>query len=463
MTDQNQRWRQPILVVLWLGLCSIIAALGPQSSEAAAVLLFWTSITLLGYALIGYPLIVAAWAALRPRPYRREPVEPTVSVVIAVHNEVAHIGRKIANLLQLDYPTDRLEILVGSDGSTDGTLERLRAVSELHVRIFVLEERQGKPAVLNRLVPKARGEIVVLADVRQQFDPQVLRRIVQSFADPEVGAVSGELILAPNGSCSTVGDGAGTYWRYEKFIRSNESRIDSTVGATGAIYAIRKALFDPIPADTILDDVLIPLRVARRGYRVLFEPCARVCDLPPTTPHEEFTRKVRTLAGNFQLFSRETWLLNPTRNRLWWQTISHKALRLSFPLLQLTALAANIALTGTAPLYQLALLAQMFFYAGAIAGCLLQYSGKKFWPATLPYTFCLLSWATIVGFIRFVRGSQRVTWEKPLSESTLHATREETTQIANLAAPSWIPPSSDGIHPDFARFDPTVSGVKPGS
>jgi len=222
------------------------------------------------------------------------------------------------------------------------------------------------------------------------------------------------------------------YWRYEKLIRDLESRIDSTVGATGAICAIRKTLFEPIPEDTILDDVLIPLRIVRRGYRVLFEPCARVCDLPPTTARQEFTRKVRTLAGNFQLFSRETWLLNPTRNRLWWQTISHKVLRLFFPPLQLTALAANIVLAGTAPLYQLALLAQMLFYAGAIVGCVLQYSGKKFWPATFPYTFCLLSWATIVGLIRFIRGSQRVTWEKPLSDSAMNATHEETTQIGNV-------------------------------
>jgi cellulose synthase/poly-beta-1,6-N-acetylglucosamine synthase-like glycosyltransferase len=377
-----------------------------------AVLLFWTSIALLSYALIGYPVIVAAWATLRPRQCRREPVEPSVSVVIAAHNEVASIGRKIANLLKLDYPPDRLEILLGSDGSTDGTLERLRAVSEQHIRIFVLPERQGKPAVLNRLVPKARGEIVVLADVRQEFDPQVLRALVQPFADPQVGAVSGELMLTRDSSCSAVGEGVGVYWRYEKFIRSGESRIDSTVGATGAIYAIRRTLFEPIPEDTILDDVLIPLRIARRGYRVLFEPAARVCDLLPATAREEFTRKVRTLAGNFQLLSREKWLLSPAHNRLWWQTISHKVLRLFLPVLQIAALAANVALAGTSVFYQLALLGQFLFYAGAIAGCLLQRTRKKFWPATVPYTFCLLSWATVVGFLRCISRRQAVTWQK---------------------------------------------------
>jgi cellulose synthase/poly-beta-1,6-N-acetylglucosamine synthase-like glycosyltransferase len=377
-----------------------------------AILLFWCSLFLLVYGIVLYPLGVAVWAALRPRRCRSEEIEPNVSIVIAVHNEVAHIGRKMANLLQLDYPADCVEILVGSDGSTDGTLEELRALSKQHIRIFALEERRGKPAVLNTLVPKARNEIIVMADVRQQFDPRILRRLVRSFADPDVGAVSGELIFTPNGSCSVVGHGAGAYWHYEKFIRLQESRIDSTVGATGAIYAIRKSLFEPIPEDTILDDVLIPLNVVRRGYRVLFEPEARACDLPPATVRQEFTRKVRTLAGNFQLFFREPWLLNPARNRLWWQTVSHKVLRLCFPPLQLCALAANIALAGRSAFFLITLLAQMLFYSGALAGCLLQRSSKKFWPATLPYTFCILSWATVVGFIRFLTARQAVTWEK---------------------------------------------------
>jgi biofilm PGA synthesis N-glycosyltransferase PgaC len=376
--------------------------------------LFWGSLALLTYACVIYPLTVATWANFRPRPFQRQPIEPSLSVVIAAHNEVAHIGRKIKNLLTVDYPADRIEIMVGSDGSTDGTLERLREVAEQHIRIFVLDERQGKPAVLNKLVPQARGEIVVLADVRQQFDPQILRRLVQPFADPTVGAVSGELVLTRD-ACSLVGDGTGKYWEYEKFIRSRESRIDSTVGATGAIYAIRKTLFEPIPPDTILDDVLIPLRIVRRGYRVLFEPAARACDLPPEHARQEFTRKVRTLAGNFQLFSREKWLLSPLHNRLWWQTVSHKLLRLLFPLLQILTLAANVALARTSTLYGTILLLQILFYIAAATGCALQYRRRKFWAATFPYTFCLLSWATVVGFIRSITGRQAVAWEKASS------------------------------------------------
>jgi biofilm PGA synthesis N-glycosyltransferase PgaC len=397
-----------------LGAASLAGGLVPYktSGRQVATVVFWSSALVLTYVLIGYPLVIAGWAALKPRPWRRSPLEPSVSIVIAAHNEAANIKKKITNLLALDYPADRLEILVGSDGSSDGTLERLRSISASRIRIFDLSERRGKPTVLNMLVPKASGEIVVLADVRQQFDPQLLRTLVQSFADPSVGAVSGELMFTRDSECTTVGDGTGRYWQYEEFIRCRESRIDSTIGATGPVYAIRKSLFEPIPADTILDDVLIPVRIIRRGYRVVFEPRARASVLAPVTAHEEFTRKVRTLAGNFQLLSREDWLLSPIQNRLWWQTISHKALRLAIPLFQLALFAANLSLAGDSDFYRIALIAQILFYSGAIVGWLRQHSHKRFWPATFPFMFCLLSWATVVGFLRCITGRQTVRWEK---------------------------------------------------
>lgn len=388
-----------------------------QRSREHIATLFWSSLVLLTYIFVGYPLGVAAWAALKPHPWRRQPFEPSISIVIAAHNEVAHIGRKIANLLKLDYPLDRLEILVGSDGSTDGTLERLRGISEAHVRIFEFEERQGKPAVLNQLVPKARGEIVVLADVRQQFDSQVLRTLMQPFSDPQVGAVSGELILKRNEADNLVGEGTGMYWRYEKFIRSRESLIDSTIVVTGAIYAIRKTLFEPIPDDTIVDDLLIPLRIAGHGYRVIFERQARAYDFAPATSGEEFTRKVRTLAGAFQLFAREGWLFNPARNRLWWQTISHKALRLLIAPLQVATFATNLVLASDSAFYQFTLLGQVLFYACALAGWMLPKSRKRSSVVTFPYIFCLLSWATVVGFMRCITSRQTVMWEKATSSA----------------------------------------------
>jgi len=377
--------------------------------------LFWASIGLVAYIFVGYPIALAVWSALRPRRWRQEPSEPTISIVISAYNEAESILTKIRDLLSLDYPSERVEILVGSDGSNDGTTEKLLTVSDERVRVFIFPQRQGKPSVLNTLVPKTVGEIVVLSDVRQKFQPGVLRAFARSFADPEVGAVSGEVILTTEGG-TVVSEGSGFYWRYETFIRSRECMIDSTIGTTGPIYAIRKTLYESIPADTIVDDILIPQRIARRGYRVIIEPEARAFDSAYSTAGQEFTRKVRTLAGNFQLFARERWLFNPFRNRLWWQTMSHKALRLLVAPLQIVLVVSNLLLLNTLPLYKITMLGQMLFYAGAIAGFVLPRNWKKPFVITFPFFFCLLSAATVLAFLRSITGRQPVTWQKATLE-----------------------------------------------
>jgi cellulose synthase/poly-beta-1,6-N-acetylglucosamine synthase-like glycosyltransferase len=377
------------------------------------IILFWASLSAIVYMFIGYPLALGLWSIVRPRRWRQQPCEPTVSIVISAYNESATIVAKIQNLLSLDYPAELVEILIGSDGSTDGTAEQLLTIAEDRVRAFVFTQRRGKPAVLNTLIPKARGEVILLSDVRQKFDCRVLRSLVQSFADPQVGAVSAEVILTPRQAGTAVSEGSGFYWRYETFIRSRESLVDSSIAVTGPIYAIRKVLFEPIPDDTIVDDVLIPLRIARRGYRVVIEPEARAYDAPYAIAGQEFSRKVRTLAGNFQLFARERWLFNPFRNRLWWQTMSHKALRLFIAPLQITLLVANVALFGDASLFfKITILAQALFYTGAIAGWLLPRDWKKPFVVTFPYFFCLLSWASVLAFLRSITGRQPVTWQK---------------------------------------------------
>jgi poly-beta-1,6-N-acetyl-D-glucosamine synthase len=375
---------------------------------------FWVVVFLLAYLHLGYPALIGIWAALpRARP-RHAAGELTVSVLIIAHNEAARIGARIENVLALDYPRDRLEIMVASDGSTDGTAERARGSVDVGVRVIEFDARRGKPAVLNALVPNLRGEIVVLADARQQFEVGTLRALVAPFGETRVGAVSGELILTEAAEVPGSAQGVSFYWRYEKLIRWSESRVDSTVGATGAIYAIRRVLFEPIPEDTILDDVVIPMRIARQGYRVLFEPRARAYDRVAQSSRAELTRKVRTLAGNFQLFTREPWLLNPYRNRLWFQTLSHKGLRLLAPLLQGTALATNLFLASS-PGYRTLLAAQALFYVTALGGYALRNTNRKHPVLALPYTVCLFTWATVVGFFRFVSGQQRVTWEKRVS------------------------------------------------
>jgi len=259
-------------------------------------------------------------------------------------------------------------------------------------------------------VPRCRGEIVVLADARQSFEAGALRALVRRFADSRVGAAGGELVLVRDGETTAVGAGVGLYWRFEKSIRSSESRVDSTVGATGAIYAIRRDLFDPIPDDTILDDVLIPMRIVRQGYRVVFEPGALAYDQPASAARDEFVRKVRTIAGNFQLFARERWMLSPFANRLWIQTLSHKGLRLLGPLLLILVLLTNLALARRA-FYDWTLVAQVLFYLTALFGRL-EGAARKVPVIAVPYTICLLNWATIVAFLHFLGGRQRVTWER---------------------------------------------------
>ena len=390
--------------------------------EAAVipVVLFWVSLLTLGYICVGYPVLARVRATMRPRTRLRAPIEPTVTIIVSAHNEGERVERRLRNLLSLDYPADRLQIIFASDGSTDDTLERARAFEPEGVVVAEFTKRRGKPAMVNALVPRATGEIVVFADARQRFDRMALRALVANFADPGVGVVSGHLIMTAGSDAQIGGEGAAMYWQYEKLIRSTESRGGSTVGATGAIYAIRKALFEPIPADTILDDVLIPVRIARKGFQVVFEPAAKAFDVAPPNARGELMRKTRTIGGTFQLFARERWLLNPRLNPLWFETVSHKALRLLMPLLLATLLLSNLMLLDWWP-YQLAMAGQAAFYAAALGGCLHREASGPGVILKLPFTMCLLSWATVLGFFRFVTDHQQVTWDRITSSSDVRS------------------------------------------
>jgi cellulose synthase/poly-beta-1,6-N-acetylglucosamine synthase-like glycosyltransferase len=371
-------------------------------------ILFWTAVAALIYLHVGYALMLAAWARLRrPRCITRAADPPSASILLVAYNEDQRLDARMRNLTQLDYPPDRIEILVASDGSTDDTVAIADAWRDRGVRLFAFGRRRGKPACLNDLVRAARGEILVMADARQTFERSALKALTAPFADPSVGAVSGALVLDGDGG---VQQGVGAYWKLESFIRRQESAVDSCVGVTGAIYAVRRRLVEPIPADTLLDDVLIPMRVARRGYRVLYEPAARAHDRAAGSAGEEFTRKVRTLAGNFQLFAREPWLLVPWRNRLWLQTLSHKGLRLLGPALLGTAFVCNAALAAD-PFLAALLGGQVIFYGCAAGGTALARAVRVPLLA-VPRVFCLLHAATVVGFVRYVAGWQRVTWER---------------------------------------------------
>ncbi len=369
-------------------------------------ILYWASAGVVGYTYLGYPLGIHLLSRLRPRKVRTGDIEPTVSVVLCAHNEEAQVGRKLENLLSLDYPAHKLQVVVVSDGSSDGTDDVVRGFVE---RGVVLERQQrpsGKAQAINRGVARASGEIVLFCDTRQRISEDALRAMVPLFADPKVGAVSGELMIEGDA-------GPGAYWKYEKLIRAAEARLDSVVGATGALYAIRRHLFQPLPPDCLLDDVYTPMQVVLQGYRVVFQPLARAFDHEATLAGE-FARKARTLAGNFQLMSQLPELLDPRKNRVFSQFFSHKVLRLACPVALSTLLASNVVLVVTGapgwPLYALTLAGQVTVYGLAAHGALRKENAGKL--SRLSKTFVVLNAAAVEGFRRYLRGDFTWTTER---------------------------------------------------
>jgi biofilm PGA synthesis N-glycosyltransferase PgaC len=397
-------------------------------------LVFWLSVAAVAYVYAGYPALLHLWARLRPKPVRmaeggvrtdcrssdsadanpqsaiRSP-HYTLSIVIAARNESARLASRIDNLLSLDYPAARRQIIAVSDGSTDGTLDVLARYRRF-VDVVALPPG-GKAVALNAGVARATGEIVVFADARQVFAPDALRELVAPFSDSSVGAVTGELLLDAESPCrrtgtdrraaerragtraegadrreddrrrtirSTIAEGVGLYWKYEKQLRRLESTVASTLGATGAIYAIRRSLYRPLPADTILDDVLTPMRVVLAGYRTVFNERARAFDRAAVDADAEARRKVRTLAGNYQILSLEPRLLLPWQNPVWFQYLSHKLGRLAVPYALLAIFFASIVLAGVSgpiSFYGAALTGQVIFYLLAGVGAVLELAGRR--------------------------------------------------------------------------------------
>ena len=319
-------------------------------------MVFVLSATFVLYVLFGYPALLAILARRRARPFQKRPQTKTVSILLPVHDGAAWIHQKLRSILALDYPRELVQVLVISDGSEDGTDEAVRGFASQGVELISIV-RSGKAAALNEGLRRATGEILFFTDVRQELDPASLRNLVSCFADPQVGAASGELIIRRGGTQEEANLGA--YWRYEKWIRRHLSSIDSVLGATGCIYAMRARLAGPLAADTILDDVDLPLGAFFQGYRVILDESARAYDYP-TSLDTEFRRKVRTLAGVYQTIARHPELLG-ARNRMWGHFVSHKLGRLLLPWALLLVLAASFGLPGIWRI--IALSAHAAFYA----------------------------------------------------------------------------------------------------
>lgn len=334
----------------------------------AARVLIVVSLAFLVYVHIGYPVLLMVWRRFAHRPVRKEYWEPSVSILIAAHNEKDTIAAKLLNCLQLDYPAEKVEVVVALDAPTDGTDQVVRQHLTGNIKVVSLPRRQGKSGALNHAAALAHGDILVFADARQRFDRSALRELTANFRDPAVGSVSGELILLDEHGREAA-NAAGIYWRYEKWIRAREAEIHSMMGATGAIYAIRRELFKRVPPDTILDDVAIPMSIVLRGKRAVFDGSARAYDQVASDPEIEYGRKVRTLMGNYQLLAYMPELLAPFRNPVWFQFVSHKVARLAVPYFLVLLLVANLFAADGVYLWLLA--AQGGWYAAAGLGALL--------------------------------------------------------------------------------------------
>lgn len=368
--------------------------------------LFWIALALVVYAYAGYPVLLAILHRLRPRRTLTAPRHPTISIVMAARNEADNLPRKLANLNALNYPADLLQVLIVSDGSTDATNTILTRNAQADPRLIpiLLPTPGGKAIALNAAVAHATGDLLVFLDLRQTVDANAITALARNFADPTVGAVSGELLLL-NATGALANDALGLYWRIEKLVRRLESATGSVVGVTGAIYAIRRDLFVPLPAGLILDDVLVPMQVARTGHRVLFEPRAIATDRIFPEPGKEFRRKVRTLTGNYQLLKLAPWLLSPAHNPLLFRFFSHKLARLAVPVLLAVMLVTSAFAAGW--FFHLAFIAQLAFYLLALAGSL-RPASKRLKPVAIAHTFVLLNAAAAVALYNFLTRRDQV-------------------------------------------------------
>jgi poly-beta-1,6-N-acetyl-D-glucosamine synthase len=368
--------------------------------------LFWISAAVLAYIYVGYPLLVWLLARLFGRDPAKQEIVPSVSLLIPAYNEEAHIEAKLTNSLALDYPADKLEIAVASDGSTDGTNEIARRFEPRGVRLIVMRDNIGKSAMLSRTVPMLKGDIVVFSDASGLLAPDAVRVLVRNFAEPKVGCVSGLYRLVPAGDVR--GQGEGLYWRYETFIKRQESRLHSILGAHGAFYGIRKELFRRFGESEINDDYLVPMRIIDQGFRAVYEPAAVAVERELASVEGEFARRRRIAVGNCQQMVELRRMLSPFYGRVAFCFLSHKVLRTLAPLFLVAAFVSSFWLPGS--WRAIALSAQALLYGSAFAGYACQRTGRQVRWLSAPFYFCFGNLTMLAGLLQYLVRRERVTW-----------------------------------------------------
>ncbi|HWP99051.1 MAG TPA: glycosyltransferase family 2 protein [Vicinamibacterales bacterium] len=371
--------------------------------------LFWLSLAVIAYIYAGYPLLVWLLGRLRRMTVRKTDFEPFVSILIAAHDEEAAIAQTIQNKLDLDYPRDRLEIIVVSDASTDRTDEIARSFAPRGVVVLRQEPRNGKSAALNLAVERARGEILVFADANSVYERQALRHLVANFADPAVGYVTGTLAYVSSAR-SMTGEGCGLYMKYENFVRRSETRVGSVVGVNGGVDAMRRSLYRRLSPDD-LPDLVLPLYVVQCGYRVIFEPAALLAEKPLSAPGDEYRMRVRVALRALWTVAEMRGILDVRRHGFYAvQVFSHKVLRYTAFVFMATLYGTSLWLAQASPVYAAAVVLQTAAILLAAAGFCAARNGSPGRLLAVPYYFALVNFAALHACWRFLNGNRARTW-----------------------------------------------------
>lgn len=368
-------------------------------------IIFWIAVLICFYAYVGFPIVLLLLRLVIHRDVKKAPIQPFVSLLIPAYNEEDVIARKIENSLALNYPADRLEIVVASDGSKDKTAQRAQQLADgSRIRVLAYPENRGKIATLNASVPELHGEIVVFSDASAMLPADSVRLLIENFADAAVGAVSGLYKIAKADEVD-IGKSEDFYWKYETFLKIQESRLASILGGHGQLHAIRKQLYPYPPPGTINDDYIIPVSVLGKGFRAVYEPRAVVYE----EAHEMtgFGRRIRIMAGNFQQLREIKGLLRPLRPMPLFFFLSHKVTRLVVPFAMLAALITNAFLVESR-FYLAIFVAQMAFYLLALLGTFWQLRPKIL---MLPFYFTMINAAAFLGFYHALTHRRGMAWK----------------------------------------------------
>ena len=372
--------------------------------------IFWTGTTALLYVYAGYPLLVWTVSRIRPRAVVKSPFAPTVTVLIAAYNEEKDIRAKLENTLQIDYPEEKLEILVVSDCSNDATDEIVESFASDGVKLYRQPERGGKTLAQNAAVERAGGEIILFSDATTMYQPDVLTQMLPNFADETVGCVAGRLIYVDDSS-SSVGTGAKSYWSYETFLKKAESRACSLIGASGCLYAVRRAIYQPMYAEAC-SDFLIATQLYGQGWRTIYEPNAVCTEETNRHADKEMRMRIRVISQTFTDLWRNRRMMNPFRSGFFAvELVSHKLLRYAVPIFLLLIFVSSLALAFSGEIYAGILALQVLFYMTALVGWLLERNGKNLGILAIPLYFVLANVASLIGFYKFLRGERYARWE----------------------------------------------------